>query len=278
MKIIVTGGSGQLGWDVCRELERRNMSVLAPTSAEMNVSDRSAVMRCIEAEAPDAVIHCAAYTKVDAAEDEPERCWAVNAEGTENIAVVCRKTGAKMLYISTDYVFPGTGEQAYEADDPVGPVNVYGRSKLAGELAVQSMLEKFFIVRISWVFGKNGNNFVKTMLRLAETRTELNVVCDQTGSPTYTADLAPLLCDMVQTERYGIYHATNEGICTWAEFAQEIFALSGKNVTVHPILSETYPTKAERPHNSRLSKQSLTAEGFSLLPSWQDALKRYFES
>lgn len=278
MKIIVTGGSGQLGWDVCRELERRSMSVLAPTSAEMNVSDRSAVMRCIEAEAPDAVIHCAAYTKVDAAEDEPERCWAVNAEGTENIAVVCQKTGAKMLYISTDYVFPGTGERFYAADDPVGPVNVYGRSKLAGELAVQSMLEKFFIVRISWVFGKNGNNFVKTMLRLAETRTELNVVCDQTGSPTYTADLAPLLCDMVQTERYGIYHAANEGICTWAEFAQEIFALSGKNVTVHPVLSEKYPMRAIRPRNSRLSKQSLTAEGFSLLPSWQDALKRYFES
>ena len=278
MKIIVTGGSGQLGWDVCRELERRNMSVLAPTSAEMNVSDRSAVMHCIEAEAPDAVIHCAAYTKVDAAEDEPERCWAVNVEGTKNIAAACRENGAKMLYISTDYVFPGTGEQAYEADDPVGPVNVYGRSKLAGELAVQSLLEKFFIVRISWVFGKNGNNFVKTMLRLAETRTELNVVCDQTGSPTYTADLAPLLCDMVQTERYGNYHATNEGICTWTEFAQEIFALSEKNVTVHPVPSEEYPTKAARPCNSRLSKQSLTAEGFSLLPSWQDALKRYFES
>ncbi len=275
MKILVTGAGGQLGWDVCRELERCNMSALAPTSAEMNVSDRSAVMRCIEAEAPDAVIHCAAYTKVDAAEDEPERCWEVNVEGTKNIAAACQENGAKMLYISTDYVFPGTGEQAYEVDDPVGPVNVYGRSKLAGELAVQSLLEKFFIVRISWVFGKNGNNFVKTMLRLAETRTELNVVCDQTGSPTYTADLAPLLCDMVQTERYGIYHATNEGICTWAEFAQEIFALSGKNVTVHPILSEAYPTKAARPCNSRLSKQSLTAEGFSLLPSWQDALKRY---
>lgn len=275
MKILVTGAGGQLGWDVCRELERRNMSALAPTSAEMNVSDRSAVMRCIEAEAPDAVIHCAAYTKVDAAEDEPERCWAVNAEGTENIAVVCRKTGAKMLYISTDYVFPGTGERFYAADDPVGPVNVYGRSKLAGELAVQSLLEKFFIVRISWVFGKNGNNFVKTMLRLAETRTELNVVCDQIGSPTYTADLAPLLCDMVQTERYGIYHATNEGICTWAEFAQEIFALSEKNVTVHPILSEAYPTKAERPHNSRLSKRSLPAGGFSLLPDWKDSLERF---
>ena len=180
-----------------------------------------------------------------------------------------------MLYISTDYVFPGTGEQFYETDDPVGPVNVYGRSKLAGELAVQSMLEKFFIVRISWVFGKNGNNFVKTMLRLAETRSELNVVCDQTGSPTCTADLAPLLCDIIQTEKYGIYHATNEGTCTWAEFAEAIFALAGKQVTVHPVPSEEYPTKAARPCNSRLSKQSLTAEGFSLLPSWQDALKRY---
>lgn len=275
MKILVTGAGGQLGYDVCRTLDERKIEYLGTASSELDIRNAAAVEHRIEEYCPDAVIHCAAYTKVDAAEDEPEHCWAVNVEGTKNIAAACRKTGAKMLYISTDYVFPGTGEQAYEAGDPVGPVNVYGQSKLAGELAVQSLLEKFFIVRISWVFGKNGNNFVKTMLRLAETRTELNVVCDQTGSPTYTADLAPLLCDMVQTERYGIYHATNDGICTWAEFAQEIFALSGKNVTVHPIPSEAYPTKAERPLNSRLSKRSLTAGGFSLLPPWQNALNRY---
>lgn len=173
--------------------------------------------------------------------------------------------------------FPGTGEQFYETTDPVGPVNTYGRSKLAGELAVQSLLERYFIVRISWVFGKNGNNFVKTMLRLAETRTELNVVCDQIGSPTYTADLAPLLCDMVQTERYGIYHATNEGVCSWAEFAEAIFGLAGKRVIVRPILTSHYPAKAMRPLNSRMSKESLTNIGAILLPTWKNALARYIK-
>ena len=180
-----------------------------------------------------------------------------------------------MVYISTDYVFPGTGEQFYEVTDPVGPVNTYGRSKLAGELAVQSLLERYFIVRISWVFGKNGNNFVKTMLRLAETRTELNVVCDQIGSPTYTADLAPLLCDMVQTERYGIYHATNEGVCSWAEFAEAIFKLAGKRVTVHPIPTSEYSTRANRPKNSKLSKEELSRKKFHELSTWQNAIKRY---
>ena len=213
MKILVTGVSGQLGYDVERELDQRGIEHLGTSSRELDITDREAVERLMESYRPDAVIHCAAYTKVDLAEDEPERCWAVNADGTRNVAAACRRTGAKLLYISTDYVFPGTGERSYETGDPTGPVNTYGRSKLAGELAVQSLLEKYFIVRISWVFGKNGNNFVKTMLRLAETRAELSVVCDQIGSPTYTADLAPLLCGMVQTERYGVYHATNEGTC-----------------------------------------------------------------
>ena len=278
MKVFVTGASGQLGHDVCLELERRAIPFCAPTSQEMDITDREAVLRCMEDTRPDAVIHCAAYTKVDLAEDEPEKCWAVNADGTRNIAEACRKLGSSMLYISTDYVFPGDGDRFYEPTDPVGPTNVYGRSKLAGELAVQSLLDKYFIVRISWVFGKNGNNFVKTMLRLAETRTELNVVCDQIGSPTYTADLAPLLCDMVQTEKYGIYHATNEDICSWAEFAQEIFRLSGKDVAVHLISSSAYPAKAKRPLNSRLSKQCLQNSGFCRLPSWQNALKHYLES
>ena len=226
---------------------------------------------------PDAVIHCAAYTKVDLAEDEPERCWAVNADGTRNLAAACREIGAKMLYISTDYVFPGTGEQFRRTDDPVSPVNTYGRSKLAGELAVQSLLETYFIVRISWVFGKNGNNFVKTMLRLAETRTELTVVCDQIGSPTYTADLAPLLCDMVQTERYGIYHATNGGTCAWSEFAKAIFELADKQVTVYPISTSAYPTRAVRPLNSRMSKECLHSNGFQELPEWKNALVRYLK-
>ena len=211
MKILVTGASGQLGYDVCEELKWRKADYIGTSSRELDITDSAAVEQMLQELRPDAVIHCAAYTKVDQAEDEPERCWAVNAEGTKNLAAACRRIHAKMLYISTDYVFPGTGEQFYEPADPVGPVNTYGRSKLAGELAVQSLLDRYFIVRISWVFGKNGNNFVKTMLRLAETKTELNVVCDQIGSPTYTADLAPLLCDMVQTEKYGVYHATNEG-------------------------------------------------------------------
>lgn len=277
MRILVTGASGQLGYDVERELERRGIEHLGTSSRELDITDREAVERLMAAYRPDAAIHCAAYTKVDLAEDEPERCWAVNADGTRNMAAACRKTGAKLLYISTDYVFPGTGERSYETGDPTGPVNTYGRSKLAGELAVQSLLEKYFIVRISWVFGKNGNNFVKTMLRLAETKAELSVVCDQIGSPTYTADLAPLLCDMVQTERYGVYHATNEGMCAWSEFAEAIFELAGRQVVVHPIPTSAYPTRAARPLNSRMSKECLHSNGFQELPEWKNALARYLK-
>lgn len=277
MRILVTGVSGQLGYDVERELERRGIEHLGTSSRELDITDREAVERLMESYRPDAVIHCAAYTKVDLAEDEPERCWAVNADGTRNLAAACREIGAKMLYISTDYVFPGTGEQFRRTDDPVSPVNTYGRSKLAGELAVQSLLEKYFIVRISWVFGKNGNNFVKTMLRLAETKAELSVVCDQIGSPTYTADLAPLLCDMVQTERYGVYHATNEGTCAWSEFAEAIFELAGRQVVVHPIPTSAYPTRAARPLNSRMSKECLHSNGFQELPEWKNALARYLK-
>lgn len=277
MRILVTGASGQLGYDVERELERRGIEHLGTSSRELDITDREAVERLMAAYRPDAAIHCAAYTKVDLAEDEPERCWAVNADGTRNMAAACRKTGAKLLYISTDYVFPGTGERSYETGDPTGPVNTYGRSKLAGELAMQSLLEKYFIVRISWVFGKNGNNFVKPMLRLAETRTELTVVCDQIGSPTYTADLAPLLCDMVQTERYGIYHATNGGTCAWSEFAKAIFELADKQVTVYPIPTSAYPTRAVRPLNSRMSKECLHSNGFQELPEWKNALARYLK-
>lgn len=277
MRILVTGASGQLGYDVERELERRGIEHLGTSSRELDITDREAVERLMAAYRPDAAIHCAAYTKVDLAEDEPERCWAVNADGTRNLAAACREIDAKLLYISTDYVFPGTGEQFRRTDDPVSPVNTYGRSKLAGELAVQSLLEKYFIVRISWVFGKNGNNFVKTMLRLAETKAELSVVCDQIGSPTYTADLAPLLCDMVQTERYGVYHATNEGTCAWSEFAEAIFELAGRQVVVHPIPTSAYPTRAARPLNSRMSKECLHSNGFQELPEWKNALARYLK-
>ena len=182
-----------------------------------------------------------------------------------------------MLYISTDYVFPGTGERFYEPDDPTGPLGAYGATKLSGELAVKEQLDNYFIVRISWVFGKNGNNFVKTMLRLAETHDKLNVVCDQIGSPTYTADLAPLLCDMIVTEKYGTYHATNEGICSWADFAEAIFELAGKKVKVNHISTSEYPTRAVRPLNSRMSKNKLEQMGFSRLPHWKDALERYLK-
>ena len=277
MRILVTGASGQLGYDVERELERRGIEHLGTSSRELDITDRAAVEHLMQSYRPDAVVHCAAYTKVDLAEDEPERCWAVNADGTRNLAAACREIGAKLLYISTDYVFPGTGEQFRRTDDPVSPVNTYGRSKLAGELAVQSLLEKYFIVRISWVFGKNGNNFVKTMLRLAETKAELSVVCDQIGSPTYTADLAPLLCDMVQTERYGVYHATNEGTCAWSEFAEAIFELAGRQVVVHPIPTSAYPTRAARPLNSRMSKECLHSNGFQELPEGKNALARYLK-
>ena len=277
MRVLVTGVSGQLGYDVAQVLAQRGIEYRGTSSKDLDITDRAAVEHLMQSYRPDAVIHCAAYTKVDLAEDEPERCWAVNADGTRNLAAACREIGAKMLYISTDYVFPGTGEQFRRTDDPVSPVNTYGRSKLAGELAVQSLLETYFIVRISWVFGKNGNNFVKTMLRLAETRTELTVVCDQIGSPTYTADLAPLLCDMVQTERYGIYHATNGGTCAWSEFAKAIFELADKQVTVYPIPTSAYPTRAVRPLNSRMSKECLHSNGFQELPAWKNALARYLK-
>lgn len=275
MKILVTGGSGQLGYDVCRELERRGIEHMAPSSREMDITDAGAVREQVCAYQPDAVIHCAAWTAVDAAEDVPERVFAVNEGGTRNIALACRETGAKMLYISTDYVFSGVGTRFYEPDDPTGPVNVYGKSKLAGELSVKELLEKYYIVRTSWVFGEHGNNFVKTMLRLAETHSEVSVVCDQTGSPTCTADLAPLLCDMAEMERYGTYHATNEGTCSWAEFAEEIFRLAGKSVKVNYIPSEKYPSKARRPGNSRLSKSCLKKVGLRCLPDWRQALARF---
>lgn len=275
MKILVTGASGQLGYDVCRELERRHMTFQGVSSRDFDLTSPEDIRSYMTAYAPDAVIHCAAYTAVDQAEEEPDRCWAINAEGTQAIAACCRGLGAKMLYISTDYVFPGDGDQLYEVDAKTGPLNTYGRSKLAGEEAVRTCLPRHFIVRISWVFGKNGMNFVRTMLGLGENNSALRITGDQFGSPTYTADLAPLLCDMVMTEKYGTYHATNEGICTWAEFAQEIFHQAGMNVTVTPRLAAERPSKAVRPCNSRMSKDKLEEMGFCRLPSWQDALARY---
>lgn len=275
MKVLVTGVTGQLGYDVIKELESHQIEYLGVDRDTMDLTDENAVRQVITNFGPDAVIHCAAYTAVDKAEDDVEACRKVNVDGTRYIAEVCREINAKMVYISTDYVFPGTGEQFYEVDDIKGPQNVYGQSKYDGELEVQRLLKKYFIVRISWVFGINGNNFIKTMLRLGETRNALTVVADQIGSPTYTYDLAKLLVEMVENEQYGVYHAHNEGVCSWAEFATEIFKQANLNVTVIPVPSTEYPTRAARPLNSRMSTARLTEKGFGLLPIWQDALKRY---
>lgn len=275
MKVLVTGTKGQLGYDVVNELEKRGHTAVAVDIEEMDITDAVSVERVITEAEVEAVIHCAAYTAVDAAEDNVEICRRVNAEGTENIAKVCKKLDLKMIYISTDYVFDGEGERPWEPDDERHPLNVYGQTKYEGELAVEKYLEKYFIVRIAWVFGVNGKNFIKTMLKLSETHEELNVVDDQVGSPTYTYDLAVLLVDMVESDKYGRYHATNEGLCTWYEFAKEIFRQAGVEVKVNPVTSDMFPAKAKRPENSRMSKEKLDANGFHRLPTWQDALERY---
>ncbi|NLO63164.1 MAG: dTDP-4-dehydrorhamnose reductase [Clostridiaceae bacterium] len=276
-RVLVTGAKGQLGSDVVRALVDRGVECLGADLADFDITDAGRTMAFIKSYAPTAVVHCAAYTAVDKAEDEPEICERINATGTANIAAACRETGASMIYISTDYVFPGTGDTAYETDDPTGALSVYGRTKRMGEEAVLQTLKRLFIVRVSWVFGPNGNNFVNTMLRLGSEREELRVVGDQIGSPTYTRDLSELLCEMLRSDRYGIYHATNEGICSWAGFARAIMERAGLPCQIVPIRSEEYPTKAVRPKNSRLSKKSLTDNGFRLLPPWEDALGRYLD-
>ena len=275
MKVFVTGVKGQLGFDVMNELKKRGHEAIGVDIEEMDITDEESVNRVIKAAAPDAVIHCAAYTAVDAAEDNEELCRKVNATGTRYIAKVCRELDIKMMYISTDYVFNGQGTRPWEPDDKREPLNVYGQTKNEGELAIEETLEKYFTVRIAWVFGVNGKNFIKTMLNLGKTRDKLTVVADQIGSPTYTYDLARLLVDMIETDRYGRYHATNEGLCSWYEFACEIFKQAGMNVTVEPVSSDQFPVKAKRPMNSRISKDKLDENGFVRLPSWQDALARY---
>lgn len=277
MKVLVTGVNGQLGYDVVNELESRGLEAVGVDIEEMDITDAGSVDRVIREADPDAVIHCAAYTAVDASEENEALCRRVNADGTRNIALVCKALDIKMLYISTDYVFDGEGERLWEPEDEREPQNVYGQTKYEGELAVQDLLEKYFIVRIAWAFGANGNNFVKTMLKLAETRDTIKVVDDQFGSPTYTFDLAKLLADMIQTEKYGVYHATNEGFCSWYDFACAIFEMAGlgDRITVLPVSSKEYETKAKRPSNSRMSKEKLVQNGFRKLPVWQDALKRF---
>lgn len=298
MKVFVTGVCGQLGHDVVNELARRGHEAIGSditpvysgaadgTPAThlpylpLDITDGAAVADALARLRPDAVIHCAAWTAVDAAEDEENipKVRAVNADGPRNIAKACRALGCKMLHISTDYVFSGQGTEPWQADcSDYAPISVYGQTKLDGELAVAETLEKFYIVRIAWVFGTNGKNFIRTMLRLGETHDSLRVVCDQIGTPTYALDLARLLADMIETEKYGYYHATNEGgYISWADFAAEIFRLAGMPTRVIPVTTEEYGlSKAARPFNSRLDRSKLVREGFQPLPHWRDALARY---
>lgn len=280
MKVLVTGVKGQLGYDVVNELEKRGHEAVGVDIEEMDITEASSVTRVISSVKPDAVIHCAAWTAVDAAEDNEEKVRLVNAAGTDNIAKECKKLGCKMIYISTDYVFDGQGDKPWEADcKDYKPLNVYGQTKLEGELAVAETLEKYFIVRIAWVFGKNGKNFIKTMLNVGKTHDTVRVVNDQIGTPTYTFDLARLLVDMIETEKYGYYHATNEGgYISWYDFTKEIFKEAGYKTQVIPVTTAEYGlSKAARPFNSRLDKSKLVKNGFKPLPTWQDALSRYLK-
>lgn len=291
MKVFVTGVCGQLGYDVFKELEKRGFHAIgsdiiseAPLGVksfyQLDITDSVAVCNVLRMVAPDAVIHCAAWTAVDAAEEEKnkELVYRINAVGTENIARMCRDLHCRMMYISTDYVFDGRGTTPWNPDcKRFSPLNYYGKTKLDGEMAVSSLLDDYFIVRIAWAFGRNGDNFVKTMLRLACNHSKITVVDDQIGTPTYTPDLARLLVDMVQTQKYGYYHATNEGgYISWYEFAKEIFRQSGKDVIVVPVSTEEYgQSKAKRPANSRLDKTKLRQNGFNPLPDWKVALEDY---
>lgn len=282
MKALVTGVKGQLGFDVVNELKNRGHDAVGVDIEEMDITDPESVSRVIGEAAPDVVIHCAAWTAVDAAED-PEniaKVRAVNAGGTRNIAQVCKKLDCKMMYISTDYVFNGQGTQPWQPDcKDYAPLNVYGQTKLEGELAVANTLEKYFIVRIAWVFGKNGSNFIKTMLNVGKKHDTVRVVNDQIGTPTYTLDLARLLVDMAESEKYGYYHATNEGgYISWYDFTCEIYKQAGYATRVVPVTTAEYGlSKAARPFNSRLDKSKLAENGFQPLPAWQDALQRYLK-
>lgn len=275
MKALVTGYKGQLGFDVVNELIGRGIEAIGVDIEEMDITSLEDVNRVIKGSYVDVVVHCAAFTAVDRAEDDPETCRKVNVDGPRNIALVCKELNIKMVYISTDYVFSGEGEDAFEVDSPKRPNNVYGISKSDGEDEVKKLVDKHFILRISWAFGINGNNFINTMLRLGKERGEVKVVADQIGSPTYTYDVAKMIADMIVTEKFGTYHVTNEGYCSWYEFSKEIFKQAGLEVKVEAVDSNEFPVKALRPKNSRLSKSSLDQAGFARLRTWQDALSDY---
>ncbi len=283
LRVLVTGVKGQLGYDCVRELKERGYTnVLGIDIEQLDITDEKAVHAFINEFKPDVVMHNAAWTAVDKAEAMPDLVYKVNALGPKYIAEACKEVGAKMIYISTDYVFNGKGEKAFEVNDPKEGLSVYGKTKAAGEDFVINGNDKHFIIRISWVFGINGNNYVKTMLKLAETKTELNIVCDQIGSPTYTYDLSKLMCDMMESDKYGVYHATNEGFCSWYDFTKYIYEVAGiTSVEVKPITTAEYkklvPNQADRPLNSRMSKASLDKAGFNRLPTWQDATSRFIK-
>lgn len=291
MKVLVTGTSGQLGYDVVQELLKRGHEVVGADRHEgdgsfdhviLDITDAEKVTEMVSEMKPDAIIHCAAWTNVDGAEAPENRdiVWAVNVEGTANLVRAAKAVDAKFMYISTDYVFNGEGEEPWTPDDKnYAPVNVYGESKLAGEKEVSSLLEKYFIVRIAWVFGKNGKNFIKTMIEVGKTHEKVRVVDDQIGTPTYTFDLARLLVDMIETDKYGYYHATNEGgYISWADFAEEIYKQAGMPVTVERVTTEEYgESVAKRPFNSRLDKTKLTENGFTPLPDWRTAVGKYLK-
>lgn len=277
MKVMVTGATGQLGYDIMRELKRRDIEAVGLGSKDCDITNASEVVHIIDTVKPDAVIHCAGYTAVDKAEEESEKCQLINVDGTHNIALACKKPGIKLLYVSTDYVFDGEGTEPWKPEDECDPINQYGLSKYLGEQEVVQLLEKYFIVRISWVFGINGRNFVKSVLTRAKTCKALNVVSDQIGSPTYTVDIAKVMVDMIFTDEYGIYNVTNEGFCSWYEFACEIFQRMGQEVSVTPISSKTFAAKAKRPNNSRMDKSKLEEHGFSKLPHWKNALSRFLD-
>ena len=284
MKYLITGAGGQLGYDVKRELLSRGVAeadIAAPHLAELDITDTEAVENYVENFRPDVIFHCAAYTNVDGAESDKVACRKVNVDGTRNLVKAAEQMSAKIIYISTDYVFDGENPEPYEVDSATDPQSIYGQTKCEGELAVQEYL-KHFIVRTAWVFGINGRNFVKTMLGVAKGREEVSVVDDQIGSPTYTVDLAKFLVDLSESDKYGTYHATNEGFCSWAEFTEEIYRSAGVDTRVNKVSTEQYAEiaghpQAKRPHYSKLSKDSIEKNGFMRLPAWQDATKRYIE-
>lgn len=273
--ILVTGSTGQLGSDVVKELLKRGYSTLSPNRSEFNLCSEDSIRNYILNSNCEAIVHCAAYTQVDKAEDEKDLCIKINATATKHIVKCAKILDIPMIYISTDYVFDGTKDGKYTENDETNPINIYGESKLAGEKYVQEILDKYYIVRTSWVFNINGKNFIETMLRLSKTNNQLSIVNDQIGSPTYTKDLSRLLVDMLETSKYGLYHATNEGYCSWYEFADTIFKLANINIDIKAINSNEYASRAKRPLNSKLSKDKLIEYGFKPLPHWEDALKDY---